>query len=244
VRFAALTKRELMAYFYAPVPYMIMFVFLFMTWVFVGQFGLAGRQAIAAFEPVFQFLTFILLFLMPLLTMNTVAEERSRNTLETLLTAPVSDWQVVLSKWLGTFVYYVVMLLPTLIYWPIFTELGRDRAPFDPGPMASSYVGALLLGGLYIAIGVFWSSLTEDGLLSAFLALCTMIVMMVLQYIPWLRDSAPDWLRGPAEFLSQQEHFGAFLRGRVPLHDIAYFVLMTTLFLFLSVRSLESRKWR
>ena len=103
---------------------------------------------------------------------------------------------------------------------------------------------ALLLGGLYIAIGVFWSSLTENGLLSAFLAFCTMILMMVFQVIPWFRDSAPEWVRNATAFISQQAHFESFLHGRIAMYDVGYFVLMTVLFLFLSVRSLESRKWR
>ena len=240
-RFLALTKRELLAYFYAPVPYLVMFVFLVITW-FLVQISLGGRRAQADFMPVFESLVFILLFLIPLVTMNSIAEERARNTLETLLTAPVTDAQVIVSKWLGTFVYYVVMIAPTLIYWLVFRELGRDKAPLDPGPVLSSYVGALLLGAMYIAIGVFCSSLTENGLLSAFLAFCTMILMMVLQVI--CGDTAPDWLRSSTEFVSQQTHFVSFLQGRIALYDVGYFVLMTALFLFLSVRSLESRKWR
>jgi ABC-2 type transport system permease protein len=239
-RFMALTKRELMAYFYAPVPYLVMFVFLFVIW-FVMKFFLGDRQARADYQPVFQFLTFILLFLIPLLTMNTVAEERTRNTLETLLTAPVSDAQVIASKWLGTFIYYAVMLVPTLIYWFVFKELARDKTPIDPGPVFTSYVGALLLGGLYIAIGVFCSSLTENGLLSAFLALCTLILMMIAQ--EWFRDSA-DWLRTASEFIGQQDHFQAFLSGKIALYDLVYFGLMTTFFLFMAVRVIESRKWR
>jgi ABC-2 type transport system permease protein len=242
-RFAALTRRELLSYFFAPVPYLVMFVFLFITWAVV-QMSLASGPARTDFVPVFDTLAFILLFLIPLLTMNTIAEERARNTLETLLTAPVADWQVIGSKWLGTFIYYTVMIAPTLVYWPVFRELGRDKAPFDTLPMISSYVGALLLGGLYIAIGVFWSSLTENGLLSAFLAFCTMILMMVFQVIPWFRDSAPEWVRKATEFVSQQAHFDSLLHGKIALYDVAYFVLMTMLFLFLSVRSLESRKWR
>jgi ABC-2 type transport system permease protein len=240
-RFVAMTKRELMAYFYAPVPYLVMFVFLFVIWFVMREF-LGDRVAQADYMPVFQFLTFILLFLIPLLTMNTVAEERTRNTLETLLTAPVGDWEVIASKWLGTFIYYVVMLLPTLVYWFVFQELTRDKTPLDPGTVLTSYLGALLLGGLYIAIGVFCSSLTENGLLSAFLALCTMILMIVLGEA--FRNSSSDWLRQTSEFIGQQDHFMPFLQGRIPVYDVLYFALMTVFFLFLAVRAIESRKWR
>lgn len=241
-RLVALTKRELLAYFYAPVPYLVMFVFLVITW-FVVQFSLAGRVARTDFQPVFQFLTFILLFLLPLLTMNTVAEERSRNTLETLLTAPVADWQVVVSKWFGTVVYYVAMLFPTLVYWGVFVMLSGDKV-FDTGPMWSAYVGALLLGAMYISIGVCWSSVTENGLLSAFLTFVTMILMMVIPALPGVRESAPDWLRTSLEFLSQQEHFESFLAGRIAVYDIVYFGLMTGLFLFVAWAAIASRKWR
>jgi gliding motility-associated transport system permease protein len=240
-RFLALAKRELLAYFYAPVPYFVMFVFLLVVWA-VTQYNLQNaRAARIDFAPVFELLTFILLFLVPLLTMNSVAEERSRNTLETLLTAPVTDFQVIASKWLGTFVFFTVMIVPTLVYWVVFQVLGKDKAALDSGPVITSYAGALLLGGLYIAIGVFFSSLTENGLLSAFLAFCTMIVMMIVQ--PLTRE-APEWIRGLADFVSQQEHFQPFLEGRIALFDVVYFLLMTSLFLFLAVRALESRKWR
>ena len=241
-RLLALTKRELLAYFYAPVPYLVMFVFLFITW-FVVQMSLAGRVARTDFQPVFQVLTFILLFLLPLVTMNTVAEERTRNTLETLLTAPVADWQVIVSKWLGTCAYYFAMLLPTLVYWGVFVVLSGDKQ-FDTGPMFSAYVGALLLGAMYISIGVCWSSVTENGLLSAFLTFVTMILMMIVSALPGLRETVPDWLRTALEFLSQQEHFEAFIAGRIAVYDVVYFALMTGLFLFVAVRAIESRKWR
>jgi ABC-2 type transport system permease protein len=242
-RLVALTKRELLAYFYAPVPYLVMFLFLAMTFFF-AELRLQQQQAEIDYMPVFEWLDFGMLILMPLLTMNTVAEERSRNTLETLLTAPVSEWQVIFSKWLGTFVYYAVMLVPTLIYWVVFLVLGREKNVLDPGPILSAYLGVLLLGGLYIAIGIFASSLTENGPLSAFLAFCIMIGLMIGEVLPFVRDSSSDFFRTLFEFVSQRGHFQQFLVGRIPVHDVVYFVMMTVLFMFLSVRAIESRKWR
>ncbi len=246
-RLAALTKRELLAYFYAPVPYLVMFLFLLITAAMVVP-SLQGNQARVDYVYVFSWLDFALLFLIPLLTMNTVAEERSKNTLETLLTAPVSDWQVIFSKWLGTFAFYTVMLVPTLVYWVVFLQLGEGKQALDPGPVIGSYVGALLLGGLYIAIGVFASSLTENGPLAAFLAFCIMIFMMLFtmlfEAIPFLRDLSSDLVRTLVSFVSQRDHFQQFLQGKIAVYDLVYFVMMTTLFLFLSVRAIESRKWR
>lgn len=242
-RLIALTRRELMAYFFAPVPYLVMFFFLLLTFVFF-QFSVQGSQALVSYQPVFGSLGFVLLFLIPLLTMNTVAEERSRNTLETLLTAPVTDWQVVTAKWSGTFLFYVVMLLPTLVYLPVLLHFGADIGKPDPGPVMASYLGALLLGALYIAIGIFASSVTENALLSAFVAFFVMIAMVVVEAVPTVRNAAPDWARTGAKYLSQQHHFDEFLKGRITLHDTAYFVTTTVLFLFLAVRALESRKWR
>ena len=242
-RLLALTKRELSAYFFAPVPWVLTFFFLLLTWFFF-QWEVSTLYVAVSYSPVFAALDFILLFLLPLLTMNSVAEERSRNTIESLLTAPVRDWQVILSKWLGTFAFYVTMLLPTLVYWAVLAYIGREIGKPDTGPILTAYLGALFLGGLYIAIGIFASSLTENSLMSAFLAFFLLISMLFVGLLPFMRDSAPEWLQRAAQYMSQQGHFAEFLKGRIDLHDVVYFVSMTVFFLFLAVRSLESRKWR
>jgi ABC-2 type transport system permease protein len=242
-RFLALSRRELMAYFYAPVPYLVMFLFLLLTFaLFTLEFS--GDWVAVDYTRVFGFLQFILLFLIPLLTMNSVAEERSRNTLETLLTAPVADFQVVLSKWLGSFAFYVVMLVPTLVYWAVLTYVGRDIGKPDPGPVATAYLGALMLGGLYVSIGVFASSLTEDALLSAFVAFFVLIALMLLPWMSATTDAVPAWLRDAGQYVAPSGHFGDFLQGRVTLHSVIYFASFTAFFQFLAVRALESRKWR
>lgn len=242
-RLLALTRRELMSYFFAPVPYLVLFFFLLMTGFFF-QDSVQERHAYVSYQPVFGALNFILMFLVPLLTMTTVADERSRNTLETLLTAPVTDWQVILSKWFGTFLFYVVMLLPTLVYLAILVHIGRDIGKPDPGPVAAAYVGALLLGGLYVAIGIFASSITENALLSAFVAFFVIVGFWVFGSLPQVAQSGPEWLRETGRYVSPGTHFNEFLKGRIALHDVLYFVSMTVFFQFLAVRAIESRKWR
>jgi ABC-2 type transport system permease protein len=251
-RLYAMTKRELLAYFYAPVPYFVMFLFLMLTLAIVSltlnSEMMRDSQVQVDYGVIFNWLDFLLLFLIPLLTMNSVADERSRNTIETLLTAPVTDWQVILSKWFGTFCFYTVMLVPTLVYWLVFRELvargspGIDTAArLDGGPILSAYLGALLLGGLYAAIGILASSLTENAPLSAFFAFVIILLLMVANVFSTFM---PDSLRESADYVSQHTHFAEFLRGRIAFHDVFYFVSMTVFFLFLSVRALESRKWR
>lgn len=242
-RLIALTSREVMAYFFAPVPYLVMFLFLLMTWfMFAGP--MSQPQVQVTYLPVLEWLAFVLLFLIPLLTMNSVAEERASNTLETLLTAPVADWQVVVAKWTATFVFYVFMLLPTVIYWAALAHIGADIGKPDPGPVLAGYLGALLLGGLYIAIGIFASSVTENALLSAFLAFFSTIGLMALSiFTDVLGVSSTFWAEVGA-YLTPQTHFLEFLKGRVDTFDVVYFVTVTAFFLFLAVRSLESRKWR
>jgi ABC-2 type transport system permease protein len=176
--------------------------------------------------------------------MTSVAEERARNTLETLLTAPVTDWQVILSKWMGTFFFYVVMLLPTLVYLAILAHFGRDIGKPDAGPVMAAYVGALLLGAMYIAIGLFASSVTENALLSAFVAFFVILGLWIFAGLPQIRDSGPEWIRLAARYASHETHFNEFLKGRIALHDVGYFVSTTVFFLFLAVRAIESRKWR
>lgn len=247
-RLAALTKRELMAYFFAPVPYLVLFFFLLLMSYFFQQYTLFEERnvtkAYVNFGQVFDSLGFILLFLVPMLTMNSVADEKSRNTIETLLTAPVTDWQVILSKWLGTFLFYVVMLAPTVVFLLLLKSFGAPIGKPDAGSVVAAYTGALLLGGLYIAIGVFASSITENALLSAFVAFFTMIALFALGAVPKVTSGAPQWVKETVSYLSQFEHFGQFLTGRIALHDVMYFVTTSVLFLFLAVRALESRKWR
>lgn len=250
-RLAALTKRELLAYFYAPVPYLVLFLFILLTAYFFRagtiSYGTSTRAMLDAGQ-VFQSLAFILLFLIPLLTMNSVAEERSRNTIETLVTAPVTDAQVILSKWIGTFLFYIVMLLPTTAYVLILRHYGAEIGKPAMEPVLGAYAGSLLLGGFYIAIGVFASSITENALLSAFLAFVIMIGLLVLEVfrgvVADVGGTLGDFLRGAITYLPQTGHFQEFLNGKVSVHDTLYFVLGTGLFLFLAVRSLESRKWR
>lgn len=242
-RFLALTRREVMSYFFAPVPYLVMFFFLLMTQVFFS-FGVQGNSASVSYQPVFGALHFILLFLIPLLTMTSVADERARNTLEALLTAPVTDWQVIVSKWLGTFLFYVVMLAPTLVYLAILAHFGRDIGKPDTGPVLAAYVGALFVGGLYIAIGICASSVTENALLSAFVAFFVIIGLWIANGIPGVGQSGPDLLRQAARYVSPEVHFNEFLKGRIDSYDVVYFVSMTAFFLFLAVRAIESRKWR
>ncbi|MCG3133769.1 MAG: hypothetical protein HMLKMBBP_01021 [Planctomycetes bacterium] len=250
-RLAALTRRELLAYFYAPVPYFILCLFVLLTGNFFYSGAVVhGSSTRASLEPgvVFHTLQFILLFLIPLLTMNSVADERSRNTIETLLTAPVTDAQVILSKWTGTFLFYLVMLVPTLVYVGILRQYGAEIGKPDLEPVLGAYAGCLLLGGFYISIGVFASSITENALLSAFLAFVILIGLLVLEIfrstVADIGGVFGDALRGAVEYLPQTGHFNEFLTGKVALHDVLYFVLGTALFLFLAVRSLESRKWR
>lgn len=242
-RLLALTRRELMSYFVAPVPYLVMFFFLLMTFL-AFQFSVQGYRAFVSYQPVFSWLSFILLFLIPLLTMTSVADERARNTLETLLTAPVTDWQVILSKWLGTFLFYVVMLAPTLVYLAILMHFGRDIGKPDAGPVLAAYLGAMLLGGLYIAIGIFASSVTENALLSAFVAFFVILGLWIFAGLPQVSQSGPEWLRLASRYASPETHFNEFLKGRIALHDVGYFVTSTVFFQFLAVRAIESRKWR
>lgn len=247
-RLVALTKREIMAYFFAPVPYLVLFFFLLLMSYFFQQMTILDHQnvtkAYVNFGQVFDTLGFILLFLIPMLTMNSVADEKSRNTIETLLTAPVTDWQVIFSKWLGTFLFYIVMLAPTVVFLLLLKSFGAPIGKPDAGSVVAAYTGALLLGGLYIAIGVFASSITENALLSAFVAFFTMIALFAFGAVQRVTSEAPAWLKDTFTYMSQFEHFSRFLTGRIALHDVLYFVTTSALFLFLAVRALESRKWR
>ena len=153
--------RELYAYFRSAIAYIVAAAFLFLCGLFFV--GGVARWQDATLQAMFGSLSIVLIFVAPVLTMRLLSREQDLGTIELLLTAPVRDWQVIVSKWLGTFAFYVAMLLPTLVYWGVLAYLGREIGKPDTGPILAAYLGALFLGGLYIAIGIFASSLTENS---------------------------------------------------------------------------------
>jgi ABC-2 type transport system permease protein len=246
-RFGALLQRETMFYFHTPVPYMVMVLFTLASGYFFVAilFGDPSGRVMVTYRHVFQYVASFLIFLVPILTIRSFAEEKASGTVEPLLTAPVTEAQVVAGKFCGAMIFYVVMLLPTLAYFAVLRYIGASVGKPDAGPVVAGYAGMVLFGGFHIAIGIFASTLTQDSVLGAFLAFVMTLLFWVIQPLMQARRllQTPGWEEA-GDYLSPTEHLGPFLKGTIPPLDVIYFASFTLFFLFLAVRSIEYRKWR
>ena len=233
-----LTRRELSSYFVSPIAYVAMALFLAATgfvFAFLGTFS-SGQPA--HMGNVFYAISFVLVLVIPILTMRSFAEERGSGTLETLMTAPVTDVEVGLGKFLGCWALYLVMLAPTLLYVVMLASFGEP----DYGPVASGYVGLALVGALYVSVGVLASSLTRNQVIAAVVGFAILAVLAWISQLVAMLTPAP--YRTVARQISVPTHYLDFSQGVVDVVQVIYFVALTVYVLFFTVKILESRRWR
>ena len=215
-------------------------VSLFM-WVFplelnVLNSGYANLDALFVLGP------WVFLFLCPAVTMRLFAEENRNGTIELLLTKPLSDWQIILSKFLAGWLLTLITLLPTLIYYFSVYQLGSTTGNLDSGGTWGSYIGLLMLAGAYVAIGVFASALSNNQIVSFILA----VFLSFLTYIGFESLSSifnDGFLEGLIIKLGINAHYLSMSRGVIDSRDVIYFLSLIGVFLILTKTKLESRKW-
>jgi ABC-2 type transport system permease protein len=239
---AALTvfRREVGQYLTSPFAYLIAAAVLLLTGVLFNSdlvVSLNNRSADPSLVPVV--LSFTMIFFAPLLTMRLFAEERREGTLELLLTAPVSDGSIVLGKFLGAWFYYSILLILTFSYQIVLAQL---TAP-DLGHAFSAYIGIWLYGGATLAVGLLFSALTESQIIAAFLSMVALILL-------WLGDQAGDLIANIdlariVRTLSLQGHFStSFATGLLRPEDAAFYAGVIVVMLFITIRVVESNRWR
>lgn len=248
-----LFRREFSAYFLSPVAYVVLGVFLALTgYLFTQTLDQLTAHGPTGVEYPFQLMLgsvwfwFAFLFIPPLLTMRLFAEERSTGTLEVLLTAPLRDWQVVLSKYIACFAFYVVMWLPTLLYLPVLLNWNWQtmRPGVDPWPVASSYLGLALVGAMFIALGLFVSSLVRSQMVAALIAVALSLGFFAVGLGRYAVEAGGIWDR-VLTFFHVPVHFTRdFSRGIVDTRHLVLYGSVTVFCLFLTARSLEARRWR
>ena len=242
-----LYKKELGSFFSSLTGYLTIAVFLILTglmlWVFKGymniiDYGYAGIDGLFAIGP------YLYLFLIPAITMKMIAEERRGGTLETLLTHPLSDWTIVCSKFLAAWTLVLISLLPTLVYYFSVYSLGYPQpGNIDTGGVMGSYLGLLMLGGAFVAIGLLCSSLTKNQIVS-FLAAAALCYIFYLGF-----DSLYDMglFSGKTNLevknLGLAAHYESISRGVVNTRDIVYFAGVIAIFVTLTRMVLQSRMW-
>jgi len=233
-------RREVGQYLASPFAYVIAAAVLLLTGVLFNRDLVVSRgvkPADPSLVPVI--LSFTMVFFAPLLTMRLFAEEKREGTLELLLTAPVSDGSIVFGKFLGSWFYYSVLLLLTFSYQFILTAITQP----DLGHAFSAYLGIWLYGGATLAIGMMFSALTENQIVAAFLSMVALILL-------WLGDQAGDVIGNidiarVVRTLSLQGHFStSFATGLLRAEDAAFFAGIITVTLFITIRVVESNRWR
>lgn len=229
--------KEIKSYFSSPMAYVVGAVFLVLTGLFFAQSIWTTRQATMAgfFGPS----SFFLLLISPVLTMRLIAEEQKMGTLELLLTAPVKDSEVVIGKFLASLAMVAGMLLLTLYYFLLLLWVGDP----DGGPVLTGYVGLLLLASSILSVGVLASSLTSNQIVAAVLAMGILLIFWVAGGVGNFVSGAP-WVVAALNYISLSSHYTDLVNGVLDTRDIIYYVSFTATALFLTIRSLETRRWR
>ncbi|MBI2866573.1 MAG: ABC transporter permease subunit [Chloroflexi bacterium] len=229
----AIAKRETLAYFASPVAYVVAAVFLVVTGYFFAA-DLLARQ-MANLRGFLSPASFVLLLVAPMLTMRLFAEEQKMGTLELLLTNPVRDIEVVLGKYLASLATLAVMLALTF-YYPLLLYWFGDP---DTGPILTGYLGLFLLGAAMMAIGLLASSLSANQIVAAVLGFGLLILLWVVGSL-----GLPGLPGAVLSYISLPDRFNDFVWGIIDTQNILYYLSVAAMFVFLTVRSLEMRRWR
>jgi ABC-2 type transport system permease protein len=230
-----LAKKEFRSYFDSPVAYVVITLFLLIAgWQFSTALFLGNM---ADLRTLFSMQKFILLFFIPALSMRLISEEKRLGTIELLMTLPIKDWQLVLGKFLAAYLLVAITILLTLIHYITISILGEP----DFGAAFGGYIGLILMVGVYLSIGIFTSSLTQNQIVAFIVSFVIIFVLFILRSVIIF---FPGFIATILEYLSIDYHFDNISRGVIDSRDLIYYFSMMFLFLFLTVQSLESRKWK
>src|SRR5437763_12145374 len=248
-KFYTLLSREVSSYFYSPIAYIVLVFFLFVSGAdFYFQISFMNQRPVqysvqeAFFNSVFFWFAFVLIF--PLITMRLFAEEFKLGTIEPLMTAPVRDWQVVLSKFFGALVFYLVLWLPTLIYFWLFQSVTHQPAAGSRGAYFGAYLMLLLLGMFYLSIGCLASALTKNQIVAAVISFCVITLHFFSGLISFMMSEISSSTRQLLGYFSAIEQMGTLSRGEIDTRPMVLYVTMTIVMLTLTYHAFQSRKWR
>jgi ABC-2 type transport system permease protein len=250
----AIAQKELKSYFSGPIAYIAIglwallygYFFIAILQYFVrnsmqmGQFGMQ-QQAMNVnqqlIRPLLQNVTIMILFTLPMVTMRTYSEEKRSGTIELLLTSPLTDFQIVMGKFLGAMALYGVMLLVTMIHVALLFIYGNPEWK----PIVTAYLGVLLLGGCFVSLGLFISSLTKNQIVAG---MTTFAVFLLFWIITWIGSFSGPTVDKLTQYLSIIDHLDDFTKGVVDTSHVIYYLSFITFGLFLTVKSVDTERWR
>jgi ABC-2 type transport system permease protein len=248
-KFFTLLGREIKSFFYSPIAYIVMCFFLFLTG-FAFYFAVSilnrGESQATVLEAFFNTILFWIPFLLvfPLITMRSFSEEFKLGTIEGLMTAPVSDWQVVITKWLGCLFFYIILWIPTVIYFCVYEWATKEQAAHAPGAYAGSYLMLLLMGMFYTAMGCFASVLTKNQIVAAVISLVMILVLLFASLLQYVMLDVTGTLSEVFGYFSAIEHMQTFSKGIIDTRPIVWYLSMTALMLTLTYYVFQTRKWK
>jgi ABC-2 type transport system permease protein len=248
-KFYALLAREIRSYFHSPMGYIVLVFFLLVSGVdfyfqvsFMNQRPASYTVQEAFFNSVFFWFAFVLIF--PLITMRLFSEEFKLGTIEPLMTAPVRDSQVVLAKFFGALVFYIVLWIPTLLYFAIFQKITHQPAANSVGAYWGSYLLLLLFGMFYLSVGCLASVVTKNQIVAAVISFCAITLLFFLGLVQFILLDVSSGMRDALGYFSAIEHMGTYSRGIIDTRPIVFYLSMTALMLVLTYQAFQSRKWR
>jgi ABC-2 type transport system permease protein len=249
----AIAHKELKSYFASPIAYVViglfalMFGFFYYTLlgIFIEQgmrmMGLQGGPTQNVndqmIRPLFLNASVLLLFILPMITMRTYSEEKRSGTIELLLTAPLTDFQIIIGKFLGAMALYAAMLAVTLVHLGVLFAFGTPEWI----PIATGYLGLLLMGGCFISVGLLISSFTRNQIVAV---MATFAVFLLLWVINWAGPLTGPRTSAVLDYLSITSHLDDFTRGVVDTKHVVYYVSFIAFGLFLTARSVDTERWR
>lgn len=244
-----LVRRELGVYFFSWTGYVIIAAVVFLLGLSFIQLldvlnARATDQPITEVFYVTYYFWLILLMATPVITMRSFAQEKNTGTYETLMTAPISDTQVVLAKFTGAMLFYVTTWLPLLASLLLLRYFTRDPLLLDWRAVVSTYLGIVLLGGLYVSLGLFASALTRSQIIAAMISFALGISLFLLSFISLQFSAETGWKAQFYAHVGMIEHMQDFVRGVVDTRPLVYYLSLTVLFLFLAFKAVESRRWK
>ena len=249
----AIYKRDLKGYFFSPIAYVVIGLFLLVNGIFfyvllssfleysyavmIQRQGYPINVNLLMIRPFFQNMSVIVLFVIPMITMRSFSEEKKSGAMELLLTSPLTNWQLILGKFLASFTLYFVMVMVTFLFMVFLFIWGNPSLV----PILISYLGILLMGLVLVALGNFISSLTENQIVAA---VGTFGATMFLWVIGFAGDFAGKVFGEIFKYLSIVNHFDDFSKGVFDTNHLVYYLSLTFLMLFFTYQSIESSKWR
>jgi ABC-2 type transport system permease protein len=236
----AILFREIKSFFGSPIGYLVIAIFLLMNglflWIFPGNYNILD-SGFANLNPFFNFSPWILIFLIPAVTMKSFSEEKKQGTLELLLTKPIGLWKIVLGKFFAAVLLIIIAIIPTYIYVYILSDLTLPNNQLDFGAIIGSYFGLIFLIFAYTSIGIFTSTLSENQIVAFILA----IFFCFLFYFGFeaLAGISKDFSNQIA-FLGMENHFKSIGRGVIDSRDVVYFLSISFFFLYITTNKLKS----